>query len=76
MECYIVIKNYIYGEFLKAHLCFKKFHHASKMFTETLVNPKEFLDFLISFPFAFSFLKSEMLTWHGVKMGEVGWRGG
>ena len=61
-ECYIVIKNYSYGDFLKAHLCCKEFHHPSKRFAETLVNPKEFLDFLISFPFVSSFLKSEMLT--------------
>lgn len=73
MECYIVVKNYIYREILKAHLCFKEFHHASKRFTETLVNPKEFLNFLIYFLFFFfPFLKSEMLTCHGVKTGEVG----
>ena len=57
-ECYIGIKNYIYGELLKAHLCCKEFHHPSKRFAEILVNPKEFLDFLISFPFVSSFLKS------------------
>lgn len=55
MECYIVVKNYIYRQLVKVQLCSKKFHHSSKRVTETLVNPKEFLDFLISFP-SFFFL--------------------
>ena len=71
-ECYIGIKNYIYGELLKAHLCCKEFHHPSKRFAETLVNPNEFLDFLISFPFVSSFLKSEMLTRLVLKWEKMG----
>lgn len=65
MECYIVVKNYIYRELLKAHLCSKKSHHASKRVTETLLNPEEFLDILISFLTFFFFFWNQR-RWHAM----------